>query len=265
MLAAAPANPLTQVKAMAMRAQQLSLATAYARTTASPMAEFRMPATPPASSPAPSLARAPSRGEEIANSVSHGLGLLLAIIGLPILVIGALETRSQLAVAGAAIFGGSAVLLYLASTLYHAIPHAHIKERLQRLDHAAIYILIAGTYTPVTLGVLRGTWGWSLLAVVWTLAVAGVIFKALAGARYDRISTLLYLAMAWIALVAIKPLWLHMQPGGLAWLFAGGAAYTVGVVFYLLDNRLRYSHFIWHLFVLAGTCCHFLMVLHYAR
>jgi len=223
-----------------------------------------MTAAPLAStSPAP-VVRAPTRGEEIANSASHGLGLLLAITGLPFLVIGALQTQRPLAVAGAAIFGGSAVLLYLASTLYHAIPHARLKERLQRLDHSAIYILIAGTYTPITLGVLRGTWGWSLLAIVWTLAVAGVIFKALAGARYDRISTLLYLAMGWIALVAIKPLWLHMQPDGLAWLFAGGMAYTVGVVFYALDNRMRYSHFIWHLFVLAGTCCHFLVVLRYA-
>jgi len=222
-----------------------------------------MLAAPPTSPPA--SPQIPSRGEEIANSVSHGLGLLLAIIGLPFLVIGAMQTQSRLAVAGAAIFGGSAVLLYLASTLYHAVAHAQTKERLQRLDHSAIYILIAGTYTPITLGVLRGSWGWSLLAVVWTLAVAGVIFKALAGARYDRISTLLYLAMGWLALVAIKPLWLHMQPGGLAWLFAGGTAYTVGVVFYALDNRFRYSHFIWHLFVLAGTCCHFLVVLRYAR
>lgn len=221
-----------------------------------------MLAAPPVSPPA--SPHIPSRGEEIANSISHGLGLLLAIIGLPFLVIGAMQTQSRLAVAGAAIFGGSAVLLYLASTLYHAVAHARTKERLQRLDHSAIYILIAGTYTPITLGVLRGSWGWSLLAVVWTLAVAGVVFKALAGARYDRISTLLYLAMGWLALVAIKPLWLHMQPGGLAWLFAGGTAYTVGVVFYALDNRFRYSHFIWHLFVLAGTGCHYFTVLGYA-
>ncbi len=212
----------------------------------------------------PATARASTRGEEIANSVSHGLGLLLAIAGLPFLVANAMRTHSGLAVAGAAIFGGSAIMLYLASTLYHAIPHARTKEWLQRLDHGAIYLLIAGTYTPIALGVLRGTWGWSLLAVIWTLAVAGVIFKILAGARYDRLSTLLYVAMGWAALVAIKPLWLHMQPGGLAWLFGGGVAYTAGVVFYLLHDRVRYSHFIWHLFVLAGTACHFLMVLLYA-
>jgi hemolysin III len=210
------------------------------------------------------VARESTPGEEIANTVSHGLGLLLAIVGLPFLIANALQTQSGLTVAGAAIFGGSAILLYLASTLYHAIPHARLKERLQRLDHGAIYLLIAGTYTPITLGVLRGNWGWSLLAVIWTLAVAGVIFKTLAGARYDRLSTLLYVAMGWAALVAIKPLWLHMQPGGLAWLFGGGVAYTGGVVFYLLHDRLRYSHFIWHLFVLTGTGCHFMMVLNYA-
>jgi hemolysin III len=223
-----------------------------------------MPAASPLPNPELSTTRTPSRGEEIANSVSHGLGLLLALAGMPFLVIGAMQAQRPLAVAGAAIFGGSAVLLYLASTLYHAIPNARIKERLQRLDHSAIYILIAGTYTPITLGVLRGAWGWSLLATVWSLALAGVIFKALVGARYDRISTLLYLAMGWLALVAIRPLWLHMQPGGLAWLFAGGMAYTAGVVFYALDQRVRYSHFVWHLFVLAGTCCHFFVVLRYA-
>jgi hemolysin III len=218
-----------------------------------------------AASPARTVSRPSTRGEEIANSISHGLGLVLAIAGLPLLVVNALQTQGGLAVAAAAIFGGSAVLLYLASALYHAISHARLKERLQRLDHAAIYILIAGTYTPITLGVLRGSWGWSLLAVVWTIALAGVIFKILAGARYDRVSTLLYVAMGWAGLVAIKPLWLNMQPGGLAWLFAGGVAYTGGVVFYLLHDRLRYSHFVWHLCVLAGTACHFLMVLRYAN
>lgn len=212
----------------------------------------------------PSTARESTPGEEIANSVSHALGLLLAIVGLPFLIANALHAQSGLAVAGAAVFGGSVILLYLASTLYHAIPHPGLKERLQRFDHGAIYLLIAGTYTPITLGVLRGNWGWSLLAVIWTFAVAGVIFKTLAGARYDRLSTLLYVAMGWAALVAIKPLWLHMQPGGLALLFGGGVAYTAGVVFYLLHDRLRYSHFIWHLFVLAGTGCHFIMVLNYA-
>lgn len=209
--------------------------------------------------------RPPTRGEEIANSISHGLGLLLAVVGLPYLVVNALETAGSLAVTGAAIFGATSVLLYLASTLYHAVPHPRLKGLLRRLDYCAIYLLIAGTYTPITLGVLRDGVGWMLLAVIWSLALAGIVFKAVAGARYDLLSTLLYVAMGWAALAVIQPLWLHMQPGGLAWLFAGGVAYSVGVVFYLLHERVRYSHFVWHLFVLAGTACHFKMVLHYAN
>jgi len=216
----------------------------------------------------PRRARKPGRpsttGEEIANSISHGLGLLLATAGLPLLILDALRHGGTLPVVGAAVFGGSAILLYLASTLYHAIPHVHAKEVLRRFDHAAIYVLIAGTYTPIALGVLRGSGGWALLAVIWTLAVAGTIFKTLVGARFHRLSTGLYVAMGWLALIAIRPLWQHMASGGLAWLFAGGVAYTVGVVFYLLHERLRYSHFAWHLFVLAGTGCHFFTVLRYA-
>lgn len=209
--------------------------------------------------------RPPSRGEEVANTASHALALLLALAGLPLLVANALETGSGLAVFGAAVFGTTTVLLYLASTLYHATASPRRKGLLRRLDHSAIYLLIAGTYTPVTLGVLRGGVGWTLLAVIWTLAVAGVLFKLLAGARWRRLSTVLYVAMGWIALAAIRPLWLHMHPEGLAWLFAGGVAYTAGVAFYLLHDRLRYSHFVWHLFVMAGTLCHFLVVLRYAN
>ncbi|MGN2250176.1 hemolysin III family protein [Frateuria sp. GZRe14] len=211
------------------------------------------------------LARASSTGEEIANSISHGLGLLLAIAGLPLLILDALQRGGALPVLGAAVFGGSAIVLYLASTLYHAIPHARAKSMLRRFDHAAIYLLIAGTYTPIALGVLRGGVGWALLAVIWTLAVAGVIFKLLVGARFHRLSTGLYVAMGWLALAAIRPLWQHMAPGGLAWLLAGGLAYTVGVVFYLLHEKLRYSHFAWHLFVLAGTGCHYFAVWRYAH
>ena len=214
--------------------------------------------------PTPAVSRVQSLGEEIANSVSHGLGLLLAIVGLPFLVVNAMHSGRALAVAGAAVFGSSAILLYLASTLYHAVSHERIKEMLQRMDHGAIYLLIAGTYTPITLGVLHGSWGWALLGVVWTLALAGVIFKTLVGVRFQRVSTLLYVAMGWGALIAIRPLWLHMAPNGLLWLFGGGVAYTVGVMFFMLDEKLRYSHFIWHLFVLAGTGCHFFAVLLYA-
>ncbi|MDQ2701864.1 MAG: hemolysin III family protein [Pseudomonadota bacterium] len=207
--------------------------------------------------------RVPTRGEDLANILSHGIGLVLAICALPFLVIDALQADG-LAVVGAAIFGGTAILMYLTSTLYHAIPQADRNGWLRRLDHSAIYLLIAGTYTPVLLGVLRGGIGWAMLAVIWTLAVAGVVFKLLAGARYRKVSVALYVAMGWAALALIQPLWAHMQPGGLGWLFAGGLAYTAGVAFYLLHERMRYAHFIWHLFVLAGTACHGVMVLRYA-
>ena len=216
------------------------------------------------SSPAaPALSRDSTLGEEIANSISHGLGLLLAAAGLPILIIAALRSGSTTAVVASTVFGASAILLYLASTLYHAIPHLRIKELLQRFDNAAIYLLIAGTYTPIALGVLRGGWGWSMLGVIWGLALLGAIFKLAVGARFHRLSTALYVAMGWAALIAIRPLWLNMAPGGLAWLLAGGLAYTLGVVFFLLHERLRYSHFVWHLFVLTGTGCHYFTVLRY--
>ena len=208
--------------------------------------------------------RASTHGEHLANTLSHGIGLLLAIGALPLLVIDALRLDSGLAVVGAAIFGGTAIAMYLTSTLYHAFPQDNRNGWLRRLDHSAIYLLIAGTYTPVLLGVLRGTAGWAMLAVIWTLAVAGVVFKLLAGARFRKVSVALYVAMGWAALALIQPLWTHMQPGGLAWLFAGGVAYTAGVAFYLMHERMRYSHFIWHLFVLAGTGCHLVMVLRYA-
>ena len=203
-------------------------------------------------------------GEEIANSVSHGLGLLLAIAGLPVLILHAVRTGGVSAVVGAAIFGSSAILLYLASTLYHAIAHPRIKAIFRALDHAAIYLLIAGTYTPIALGVLHGGVGWTLLGVIWSLALAGLLFKAMVGMRYPRVSTVLYVGMGWVALIAIRPLWMHMAAGGLIWLLAGGLAYSLGVVFFVLDEKLRYAHFIWHLFVLAGTTCHFFAVLFYA-
>jgi hemolysin III len=211
------------------------------------------------------MSRTPTRGEHLANTLSHGFGLLLAMGALPLLVLDALATGGGLAVAGAAVFGATAILMYLTSTLYHAMPGANRNGWLRRLDHSAIYLLIAGTYTPVLLGVLRGGSGWVMLSAIWTLALAGVVFKLLAGARYRKVSVTLYVALGWAALAMLRPLWTHMEPAGLGWLFAGGIAYSAGVVFYLLHERMRYSHLVWHLFVLAGTCCHFVMVLRYAN
>lgn len=203
-------------------------------------------------------------GEEIANSVSHGLGLVGAVVGTPILLAEVARQGSALNVAGAAVFAVTVLLAYLASTLYHAVPWARPKRVLRALDHGSIFLLIAGTYTPFTLGVLRGGWGWSLLGTIWTLALAGVVLRATGGVRFRKLSIGLYLGMGWLIVVAIKPLAAAMPVEGLVWLVAGGLAYTAGVAFYSLD-RVPYCHFVWHLFVLTGTVCHFFAVLWYAH
>jgi hemolysin III len=207
--------------------------------------------------------RTQSLGEEIANSVSHGVGLLAAVAAAPVLLFSAVRHGGAARIAGASVFAATMVLLYLTSTLYHALPGNRAKRVFQVLDHAAIFLMIAGTYTPFTLGVLRGTWGWTLFGLVWGLALAGVVHTAVGGIRYPKLSTWLYLAMGWLILIAVKPLWLRMSSGGLFWLSAGGVAYTVGVVFYTA-KQVRYSHFIWHLFVITGTACHFIAVLRFA-
>ena len=207
--------------------------------------------------------RAQSLGEEIANSISHGVGLLAAVVVAPVLIADAAQRGGATGVIGASVFASTVGLLYLASVLYHALPPNRAKRVFQVLDHGAIFLLIAGTYTPFTLGVLHGAWGWSLLGLVWSLALVGVVLKAISGVRYPRFSVGLYLAMGWVVLIAVKPLWLLMPTEGLFWLLSGGLAYTVGVPFYAAE-RVRYSHFVWHLFVLAGTACHFIAVLRYA-
>jgi len=207
--------------------------------------------------------RTQSPGEEIANSVSHGVAFLAAVAAAPVLVLSAARHDGAARIAGASVFAAAMVLLYLTSTLYHALPRNRAKRVFQVLDHAAIFLMIAGTYTPFTLGVLRGTWGWTLLGLVWGLALAGVVLTAAGGVRYPKLTTGLYLAMGWLILIAVKPLWLRMPSLGLFWLGAGGIAYTVGVVFYAA-NRIRYSHFVWHLFVITGTTCHFFAVLRFA-
>ena len=210
-----------------------------------------------------SARRAQTSSEEIANSVSSGLGLLAVLAGTPMLIASALQRRSDFSLAGTIIFAGSMVLLYLASTIYHAVPEGRIKQFFHLLDHAAIYTLIAGTYTPFALGAMRGVWGWTLFGVVWGLAILGVSFKVLGGLKHQRLSILTYLGMGWLALFAIRLFWLHIQLPGLLWILSGGVAYTLGVLFYAA-KRLPYNHFVWHLFVLAGTACHFCAVLWYA-
>jgi len=212
---------------------------------------------------APRLQRLWSKGEEIANAVSHGIGAVLAIAGLVGLVAVAARRGDPWAVVSSAVFGTTLVLLYTASTLYHAIPHPGAKRILRILDHSAIYLLIAGTYTPFTLGPLRGPWGWALFGVVWTGAVAGVVFKSVAIGRAPILSTGLYVLMGWSVVFAFGPLVRVLAPGGVALLVAGGVAYTAGLVFFAWE-RLRYGHFVWHLFVLAGSVCHYFAVLLYA-
>ncbi len=203
-------------------------------------------------------------GEEIANAVSHGIGFLLATASLPILVHHAALRGTAFDVVGASVFATTMILLYLVSAIYHAMPASRTKVWLNRLYHAAIYVFIAGSYTPFTLGVLRGGWGWTLFGVVWTCAALGVGIKLLNRLRHPLVSTGLYLAMGWVAVVAIGPLIARMPPQGLAWLVAGGVAYTLGAAVFLLDNRLRYAHFVWHLLVLGGSMCHFFAALWYA-
>jgi len=207
--------------------------------------------------------RVPSLGEEIANSVSHAVGCLAALAATPFLVLAAVRRGDSIAIVGASVFAGTTVLLYLASTLYHALPRNRAKRVFRVIDHSAIFLLIAGTYTPFTLGVLRGAWGWTLFGIVWGLAVLGVALKCVGGIRYPRLSTVLYVGMGWLALIAIRPLWLHVPVAGWLWLIGGGLAYTAGTAFYAAD-RVRYGHFVWHMFVLTGTVCHFFAVLWYA-
>ncbi len=206
--------------------------------------------------------RVASAREEFLNAMTHGIGLLLSLIGLPILVLAAAAQGERLTIIGASVFGATLVALYATSTLYHAIPHPTLKQKLRVADHAAIYLLIAGTYTPFTLGVLRGTWGWTVFGVIWTLAALGVLFKLRFGPRFQRASTAMYIAMGWVIIIALKPM-MHVLPtAGFLLLGAGGILYTGGCVFYLA--RKSWSHPVWHLFVMGGSACHYFAVLWYA-
>ncbi|HEY6942191.1 PAQR family membrane homeostasis protein TrhA [Dokdonella sp.] len=202
-----------------------------------------------------------SGSEELASSLIHGLGIVLSIAGLAALVAFAARDGEPRHVASVSVYGASLILLYTASTLYHGIPSPRAKPLLRTLDHAAIFLLIAGTYTPFTLISLRGTWGWSLFAIVWLLAFAGIGLE-LAGVKSRKVMAALYVCLGWIGLIAIKPLLASIAPGGLWLLLGGGAAYTLGVPFYL-SRRLPYSHALWHLFVLLGSVLQFFAVLFY--
>lgn len=208
--------------------------------------------------------RPQSRGEEIANAVSHGTACALAIAGLPLLVVAAARHGGAANIVGAVLFAGTMVLLYAVSTVYHALPPGRAKGWLGRLDHAAIFVFIAGSYMPFLLGLLRGAWGWSLFGVVWAVAVFGVTAKLFNRLRHPLWSTGLYVAMGWVALAAAVPLFERMPAAGLAWLVAGGIFYTAGAVIFHFDSKWRYVHFVWHLFVIAGSGCHYLAALWYA-
>ena len=206
--------------------------------------------------------RVQSLGEEIANSVSHGIGFLAVLTVTPFLVTAAIP-HGIARIAGVGVFALSMAVLYIASTLYHALPGGRAKHVFRILDHGAIFFLIAGSYTPFTLGVLQGAGGWTLFGLIWGLAAAGIVFTPIAKFRYPIISPVIYVAMGWMVVIAIRPLLQRVPPEGLLWLLAGGLAYTGGLAFYAA-RRLRYGHFLWHLCVLAGTACHCVAIMKYA-
>jgi hemolysin III len=208
--------------------------------------------------------REQSLGEEIANSISHGAGAVASVVAAPFLILHAVRLGNTGYLIGAIVFSVTMIMLYLSSTLYHSFRPGRLKNAFRIIDHSAVYLLIAGTYTPFTLGVLYGAWGWTLLILIWALALIGVVLKILNRTSHPVIATILYLLMGWLIVVAADPLYTRLPAAGLAWLIAGGLAYTIGTIFFVSDSRLRYGHFIWHWFVLAGTTCHFFAVYGYA-
>ncbi len=202
--------------------------------------------------------------EEIANSVSHGIGLIAALVGAFFLIKHALVLGNTAFIVGCSIFATTMVMLYLASSLYHALPPGRSKDVFRVIEHSGIFLLIAGTYTPFALGILYGPWGWLLLGIVWDLALIGITLKIILKARHPILFTCLYLMMGWTIVIAIEPLMANISQTGLFLLVAGGLSYTLGVAFFAAGSALKYGHFIWHLFVIAGTTCHYFAVLWYA-
>ncbi|WP_230467527.1 PAQR family membrane homeostasis protein TrhA [Lujinxingia vulgaris] len=200
--------------------------------------------------------------EDIANSVSHGVGLGAAIVGFVVLMVSAWATGVALQIVSALVYGLTLVALFAASTIYHSVTQPRVRRALQVLDHCAVFFLIAGTYTPFALVTLQGTLGWTIMGVIWSLALLGVTIKLFWFGRFEGLSLALYLLMGWTIVFAIKPLWLALEPGGVFLLFGGGLFYTAGVAFFVWE-RLFLNHAIWHLFVLGGSVCHFLAILFY--
>jgi hemolysin III len=205
--------------------------------------------------------REQTRAEELANSISHGLGLVAALVGIPFLVATAARHGDLLDIVGVIVFSASIVALYFSSAVYHILSNGKPKRVFRVVEHSAIYLLIAGTYTPFMLGVLRGPWGWTLLGAVWTFAAVGVGLKAYNKAAHPILSTGLYLLMGWLIVLAAEPLMAGLSTPALLLLIAGGLAYTAGVIFFALDSRLPFGHLVWHGFVIAGTVCHYFAVL----
>ncbi len=200
--------------------------------------------------------------EEVANSITHGIGLLMSLAGLAALVYLTWTHGSIWHLVGCSVYGVSLVLVYAASTLYHSIQKPQLKHMLRVVDQIAIYLVIAGTYTPFTLINLRGFWGWTLLTLVWALSLFGIGFNIVFVNRYKYVSYGLYLVIGWLAIIAIKPILATMPMGGLVWIVAGGAAYMIGLIFFAW-HRLPFNHTIWHIFVMAGSTCHYLAVMFY--
>lgn len=203
-----------------------------------------------------------SLGEEIINSITHGIGTGLSIAGLTLLVVLAVLYGNVYQVVSFSIYGSTLIILYLASTLYHSIQNPAVKRVLKVIDHSAVFVLIAGTYTPFLLVGVRGTLGWTLLIVIWGLAIVGITLKALFMKRFAKLSVVAYILMGWLSVIALKELSLNMPQAGLIWLGIGGVIYTVGVIFYAL-KKIPYTHAIWHLFVLGGSICHYFTILFY--
>lgn len=207
-------------------------------------------------------ARQYPRTEEILNVITHGLGLLLSIAALVILVVFASIKGNVWHIVSVSIYGASLVTLYLASTLFHSVTEQKLRNKLNVFDHSAIYFLIAGTYTPFLLVTIRGPWGWSLFGVIWGLAIGGLVFKLFFTGKYDVVSAIIYVAMGWLIIIAIKPMNENLSSDGLMWLIGGGLSYMIGVVFYLL-HKIPYNHAIFHIWVLLGSFAHFIAVFRY--